>query len=100
MLRPEEDQRMGDGHKCFWPRCSDSKRCSAHGSCVALAQAGGKSWPKPVYDVGEQYRLAEAAVGRYSPGAQPDIAGLMRSAFIHGYAQALIDQRKDMEPQP
>jgi hypothetical protein len=89
---------MSEGHKCFWPRCSDKKRCNAHGSCVALAQAGGKSWPKPVYDVGEQYRLAEVAVGRYNPGAQPDIAGLMRSAFIHGYAQALIDQRKDMEP--
>lgn len=32
---------------CFWPRCSDHKRCEAFGSCVAKAQAGGKSWPEP-----------------------------------------------------
>lgn len=30
---------------CFWPRCSNHKRCEAHGSCVAKAQAGGASWP-------------------------------------------------------
>lgn len=33
--------------KCFWPKCSDHKRCEAFGSCVAKAQAGGKSWPEP-----------------------------------------------------
>lgn len=31
--------------ECFWPRCSDHKRCKAHGSCVAKAQAGGAAWP-------------------------------------------------------
>lgn len=31
---------------CFWPKCSDSRRCAAHGSCVAKAQAGGAAWPK------------------------------------------------------
>lgn len=29
---------------CFWPRCSDQKRCHKFGSCVAKAQAGGASF--------------------------------------------------------
>lgn len=27
-----------DGGDCFWPQCSDRKRCTEYGSCVALAQ--------------------------------------------------------------
>lgn len=29
---------MKPDRECFWPRCSDHKRCNAYGSCVALAQ--------------------------------------------------------------
>lgn len=30
---------------CFWPLgCSDSKRCNEHGSCVAAAQSGGRTF--------------------------------------------------------
>lgn len=25
-------------YECFWPRCSDHRRCAAFGSCVAIAQ--------------------------------------------------------------
>ena len=42
-------------------------------------------------DVTKEYEEAEAAAENFDPGDQPDIAALMRSAFIHGYAQALID---------
>lgn len=31
---------------CFWPQCSDRKRCELHGSCVAKLQRGGTSWPQ------------------------------------------------------
>lgn len=46
---------------------------------------------KPVRDVTKEYEEAEAAAANFNPGEQPDIAALMRSAFVHGYAQALID---------
>lgn len=36
--------------ECFWPRCSNCKRCAAHGSCVAKAQAGGASFPAGAAD--------------------------------------------------
>jgi hypothetical protein len=42
-------------------------------------------------DVTAEYLEAECAAANYDPGEQPDIAAMMRSAFIHGYAQALID---------
>ena len=43
------------------------------------------------FDVERQYEQAEIAVKDYNPGIQPDIGKLMRSAYIHGYARALID---------
>lgn len=47
-----------------------------------------------VLDVTEQYRLAiEAAEKKYNPGDYPEIPKLMRSAYMHGYAQALIDYK-------
>jgi hypothetical protein len=30
---------------CFWSKCSDRKRCDAAGTCVALSQAGGVTFP-------------------------------------------------------
>jgi hypothetical protein len=39
---------------CFWPRCSNHRRCNEYGSCVAKAQAGGATFksavPEPVRD--------------------------------------------------
>lgn len=29
---------MNASRECFWPLCSDHKRCDTYGSCVALAQ--------------------------------------------------------------
>lgn len=43
--------------ECFWTKCSDRKRCEAHGSCVAKAQAGGATFKKvlcPPADVESQ----------------------------------------------
>lgn len=47
---------------CFWPRCSNHKRCEAFGSCVAKAQAGGASFDlsKPRTDAAE---LADRIAG-------------------------------------
>lgn len=81
--------------ECFWQGgCSHSKRCNAHGSCVAAAQS------KSTKDVTREYRIAVAAAERFNPGEQPDIAKLMRSAFVHGYAQALIDSQSDAAVKP
>jgi len=44
-----------------------------------------------VVNVDRQYEQAEIAMRDYNPGSQPDIAKLMRSAYLHGYARALID---------
>lgn len=58
----------------------------------------GKDWSdKEVSVVTAQYRAAESAAKKFNPGEQPDIAALMRAAFTHGYAQALID--RDIEGQ-
>lgn len=38
-----------------------------------------------------EYERALHAATFYNPGEQPDIAELMRSAYVHGYARALID---------
>ena len=46
---------------------------------------------KKSYDVTKAYRTAEKAAKEFYPGQQPDIEALMKSAYIHGYAQALID---------
>jgi hypothetical protein len=46
-------------------------------------------------DVTAEYDAAEKAAEQFNPGEQPDIGDLMRSAYIHGYAQALIDFRGD-----
>lgn len=41
------DSLTSDPRPCFWPKCSDRKRCDAHGSCVAKAQAGGATFEQP-----------------------------------------------------
>jgi len=46
-------------------------------------------------DVTEVYRVAEKAAEQFNPGQQVDIVRLMRSAFMHGYAQALLDRQQD-----
>jgi hypothetical protein len=48
---------------------------------------------KKVIDVTAEYARASRAVEDFNPGEQPDIKELMRAAYIHGYAQALIDAR-------
>ena len=35
---PDAVEAPKENWNCFWPRCSDSKRCRKFGSCVALAQ--------------------------------------------------------------
>lgn len=42
-------------------------------------------------NVTREYRLAEQAAITFDPGQQVDIAKLMKAAFIHGYATALLD---------
>ena len=44
-----------------------------------------------VSDVTRPYLAAARAAEKYKPGDQSDIAALMKSAFVHGYAQALMD---------
>ena len=51
-----------------------------------------KSKPEP-RDVTLEYEIAKRAAQRYEPGWQPDLKDLMRSAYMHGYAQALLDRR-------
>ena len=72
---------------CFWRSgCSDSERCNRHGSCIAASQ-NAKASPR---DVTAEYDTARAAADKFNPGEQPDIAKLMRSAYLHGYADALL----------
>jgi hypothetical protein len=76
--------------ECWWESgCSDSKRCNYQGFCIAEAQR--RVLDKPTRDVSAEYAKANLAVKSFNPGEQVDIAKLMRSAFVHGYAQALID---------
>ena len=71
---------------CFWRfGCSDSDRCNHQGSCVAAAQMA-----KASRDVTAEYAMARAAADKFNPGEQPDIDKLMRSAYMHGYADALL----------
>jgi hypothetical protein len=42
-------------------------------------------------DVTQIYRMAECAAAEFNPGEQPDLVHLMRTAYMHGYAQALKD---------
>lgn len=51
-------------------------------------------------DVTQQYRKAAEAAQMFSPGKQPDIAELMKAAFIHGYAQALLDHPESLLRKP
>jgi hypothetical protein len=44
-------------------------------------------------DVTREYELARAKAEVFDPGAQPDIAGLMKAAYTHGYARALLDMQ-------
>lgn len=41
-------------------------------------------------NVTHEYRLAEQAAKDFNPGEQPDIGKLMRAAYTHGYAAALL----------
>ena len=50
---------------------------------------------KKVRDVTAEYARASKASGDFNPGEQPDIRELMKAAFIHGYAQALLDSQSD-----
>lgn len=57
---------------CFWPLgCSDSKRCNSHGSCVATAQAGGKSFDERSTSVSSNQYLEwrEISPGHKTPWA-------------------------------
>lgn len=46
---------------------------------------------KKSYDVSVAYKKAEKAVKNFDPGSQSNIEALMKAAYVHGYAQALID---------
>ena len=41
-------------------------------------------------DVTAEYAEARKAAAKFDPGGQPDISGLMKSAYMHGYADALL----------
>ena len=88
-LYPNANRRVSFG--CFWQTgCSNSAGCNRHGSCVAVVQ-------KRSIDVTDEYAKAAAAAKRFNPGEQVDIAKLMRAAFKHGYAQALIDSTSKIQ---
>jgi hypothetical protein len=88
MMYPNQNRRVS--FDCWWEAgCSDSKRCNYQGFCVAAAQ--NRQMEKPTRDVTAEYAKAQIAVKSFNPGEQADIGKLMRSAFVHGYAQALID---------
>ena len=56
---------------------------------------------KKSYDVSVAYRTAEKAVKQFDPGDQVDIEALMKAAYVHGYAQALMDLKlgiKEIRP--
>lgn len=42
-------------------------------------------------DVTAEYRMAEHKAAQFNPGEQVDIARLMKSAFMHGYARCLLE---------
>ncbi len=44
-------------------------------------------------DVTLEYRIAELAAREFNPGEQPDIVKLMRAAYMHGYADALLAKK-------
>lgn len=45
-------------------------------------------------DVTLEYQVAEMAASQFNPGEQPDIVKLMRSAYMHGYADALLGKAR------
>lgn len=47
-----------------------------------------------IVNVTAEYIAANIAAEKFNPGEQPDIAALMRAAYKHGYAQALIDLKQ------
>ena len=47
-----------------------------------------------VFDVTAEYEEAKKAAEAFNPGKQPDIAALMRAAYTHGYADALLRDRR------
>lgn len=49
---------------------------------------------KETSDVTLEYQVAEMAASQFNPGEQPDIAKLMRSAYMHGYADALLGKAR------
>ncbi len=55
---------------------------------------------KKIRDVTAEYARASKAAADFNPGEQPDIRDLMVAAFMHGYAQALIDSAPSGETKP
>jgi hypothetical protein len=56
--------------ECHWTACSNRRRCSEYGSCVAKAQAGGATFPQeadrsPDYQRGwdDCYAAVQKALG-------------------------------------
>lgn len=47
---------------------------------------------KVTRDVTREYEQAKIAAEKFNPGEQANIGALMRAAYTHGYAQALIDR--------
>ena len=79
------DALTPDGPVC--PRCGMERGPSGvdGGSWVHTGKPGPRN-------VDEEYRLARDAALKFDPGEQPDFRRLMRAAYTHGYAQALIDR--------
>ena len=48
-------------------------------------------------DVTAEYAKARKAADEFDTGWQPDITHLMRTAYMHGYAQALIEEKARRE---
>lgn len=51
-----------------------------------------------VRDVTREYQLAEQAAADFNPGLLPDLEVLVKAAFVHGYAAALIGRDGMMKP--
>ena len=74
---------------CYWNRCANRARCDAHGSCVANAQAGGKTFPDPlppyVVALAARYtrHAAELIDAFAAAGVEPDKIAAARAAHAN-----------------